>query len=44
MKILNVPLEDENYRLLKKAKGKIVWREFLIKIAKGGKQDDTSKM
>jgi hypothetical protein len=30
MKTLNIPLEDEDYALLEKAKGDRTWREFLM--------------
>jgi hypothetical protein len=31
MKTLNIPLEDEEYDALDKARGDLTWREFLFK-------------
>lgn len=33
MRTINLPLEDEDYALLEKAKGERTWREFLLDVA-----------
>jgi len=30
MKEIRIPLDDSDYKLLLKAKGKMTWREFLL--------------
>ncbi len=31
MKTINIPLEDNEYAKLKKRKGRLSWREFILK-------------
>jgi hypothetical protein len=33
MKTINVPLEDEEYLRLERAKGQMTWREFIMTLA-----------
>lgn len=35
MKTLNIPLEDEEYRKLLEAKGKLTWKQLLMRSIKG---------
>jgi len=34
MKTLHIPLDDEDYKKLEKAKGDLTWKEFVLQLVK----------
>jgi len=34
MKTLNIPLDDEEFKKLEKAKGNLTWKEFILDLIK----------
>lgn len=42
MKNINVMFEDAEYKAVKKKKGNLTWKEYILNIKRGGKNDRRS--